>query len=156
MPDRLIPPPNGGGKNPYPHDVTNGDPLLYDKPMTCVFLAASQSTERFALRLVIIDLKMEVVGEAADWFTTITQVPNLRADLLLLDWGLIPNNPGVALQDFRKACPAVKVIVLISHPDARYQAAISAGGYTFIIKDETPDRFIERLRAAAASLPPDR
>ena len=76
--------------------------------------------------------------------------------MLLLDWGLIPNNPGVALQDFRKACPAVKVIVLISHPDARYQAAISAGGYAFITKDETHDRFVESLRAAAASLPPYR
>jgi DNA-binding NarL/FixJ family response regulator len=123
--------------------------------MTRIFLAASPSTERFALRLLIIDLKMEVVGEAADWFTTITQVPNLRTDLLLLDWGLLPNNPRLALQDFRKACPAVKVIVLISHPDARYQAAISAGGYAFIIKDETPNRFVERLRAAAAGLAPD-
>jgi DNA-binding NarL/FixJ family response regulator len=124
--------------------------------MTRIFIADSPSTERFALRLLLMDLKMEVVGEAADWFTTITQVLNLRADLLLLDWGLLPNNPRVALQDFRKACPAVQVIVLISHPDARYQAAISAGGYAFITKDETPDRFVERLRAAAASLLPDR
>jgi DNA-binding NarL/FixJ family response regulator len=136
--------------------VTAGEPLLYDKPMTRIFLADSQSTERLALRLLIIDFKMEVVGEAADWFTTITQVPNLRTDLLLLDWGLLPNNPGVALQGFREACPAVQVIVLINHPDARYQAAISAGGYAFITKDETPDRFVERLRTAAASLPPDR
>ena len=124
--------------------------------MTHTFLAASPSTERFALRLFLMDLKMEVVGEAADWYSTLTQVPNLRPEVLLLDWGLLPANPRLALQDFRKACPAARFIVLISHPDARYQAAISAGGYAFITKDETPDRFVEHLRAAAAILPPDR
>ncbi len=75
---------------------------------------------------------------------------------MLLDWGLLPNNPGVALQDFREARPAAQVIVLINHPDARFQAAIADAGYAFITKAETLDRLVEGLRAAAASLQSDR
>jgi hypothetical protein len=39
--------------------------------MTRVFVADAKLEERSALRLLLLDLKMEVVGEAADWFTTL-------------------------------------------------------------------------------------
>jgi DNA-binding NarL/FixJ family response regulator len=52
----------------------------------------------------------------------------------------------------RAACPAAVVIVLISHLDARKQAALSAGADAFISKGETPDRVAVRLRAAAESI----
>ena len=48
--------------------------------------------------------------------------------------------------------PAALVIVLISHLDARQQAALSAGADAFISKGETPERVAERLRTAAASV----
>ena len=50
-------------------------------------------------------------------------------------------------------CPAALVIVLISHLDARQQAALSAGADMFISKGETPERVAERLRTVAASVP---
>jgi hypothetical protein len=39
--------------------------------MPRVFLADAQLEERSALRLLLLDLKMEVVGEAADWPATL-------------------------------------------------------------------------------------
>ena len=51
------------------------------------------------------------------------------------------------------ACPAALIIVLISHMDARQQAAISAGADAFISKGETPERVAERLLIVAASVP---
>ncbi|MDQ3007227.1 MAG: response regulator [Chloroflexota bacterium] len=119
---------------------------------TRVYLADAKPEERSALRLLIFDLKMEVAGEAADWATTLAQVPISRTDLLLVDWDLLPSAPGVALAELRKACPTALVIVLISHLDARQQAALSAGADAFISKGETPDRVAERLRAVAASV----
>ena len=95
---------------------------------------------------------MEVVGEAADWATTLAQAPISRTDMLLIDWDLLPNSPTAALEELRKACPAALVIVLISHLDARQQAALSAGADAFISKGETPERVAERLRLAAASV----
>lgn len=132
-------------------DVT-GECLLYDKFMTRVFLADGIPEERSALRLLLLDLKMEVAGVAADWATTLAQAPVSRADLLLVDWDLLYSEPNEALKDLRQACPAALVIVLISHLDARQQAALSAGADAFISKNETPERVAERLRIAAASV----
>ncbi|MBI5950421.1 MAG: response regulator [Chloroflexi bacterium] len=120
--------------------------------MTRVYVADAKPEERSALRLVLLDLKMEVVGEAADWFTTLAQAPTRRTDMLLVEWDLLPTSPTAALDELRKACPAALVIILISHLDARQQAALSAGADAFISKGETPDRVAERLRLAAASV----
>ena len=119
--------------------------------MTRVYLADAKPEERSALRLLILDLKMEVVGEAADWLTTLAQVPISRTDILLVEWDLLPSEPSTALEELRKACPAALVIVLISHLDARQQAALSAGADAFISKGETPERVAERLRTVAAN-----
>ena len=128
-----------------------GEDCLYDKSMTRVFLADAQVDERAALRLLLLDLKMEVVGEATEWGNTLSQAPGTLMDMLLVDWDLLPANLGVqSLAELRLACPNAIVVVLISHLDARHQAALSAGADTFISKGETPERVAERLRAAAA------
>jgi len=126
---------------------------LYDETMTCVYLADALPEERSALRLVLMDLNMDVVGEAADWPTTLTQAPATNLDMLLVDWDLLPTDLGVqSLAELRLACPSAIVVVLISHLDARHQAALSAGADAFISKGETPERVAERLRAAAESV----
>ena len=130
-----------------------GEDCLYDRSMTRVFLADAQVDERAALRLLLLDLKMEVVGEATEWGNTLSQAPGTLMDILLVDWDLLPANLGVqSLAELRLACPNAIVVVLISHLDARHQAALSAGADTFISKGETPERVAERLRAAAASI----
>jgi DNA-binding NarL/FixJ family response regulator len=121
--------------------------------MTRVYLADAQTDERSALRLVLIDLKMEIAGEAADWATALAQVPLTRTDILLVEWELLPKEPVAALIEIRKTCPTALVIVLISHLDSRQQAALSAGADAFISKGETPERVAEHLRIVAASVP---
>lgn len=120
--------------------------------MTRVFLADAKPEERSALRLLVLDLKMDVIGEATDWATTLAQVPISRTDILLVDWDLLPCTASTALDELRKACPSALVIVLISHLDARQQAALSAGADAFISKSEAPERVAERLRTVAASV----
>src|SRR5512145_2106295 len=100
--------------------------------MTRVYLADALPEERSALRLMLLDLKMEVVGEAADWSTTLANAPATRLDMLLLEWDLLPIDMGVqALATLRAACPGAIVVVLISHLEARQQAALSAGADAF-------------------------
>ena len=121
--------------------------------MTRVYLADAQLEERSALRLLLLDLDMEVVGEAGDWPTTLAQAPATNLDMLLVEWDLLPVDLGVqSLAVLRLACPNTIVVILISHLDARHQAALSAGADAFISKGETPDRVVERLRAAAESV----
>jgi DNA-binding NarL/FixJ family response regulator len=135
-------------------DVTV-EALLYDKNMTRVFIADARREERSALRLLLQDMKMEVVGEAADWSTTLVGVSVCKTDMLLVDWDLLPIEPNAALNTLRKTCPDALVIVLISHLTARQQAALSAGADAFISKGETPERVAERLRTVAASMTVD-
>ena len=121
--------------------------------MTRVYLADAHPEERSALRLVLLDLDMDVVGEAADWNTTLALAPVTNLDMLLVDWDLLPVGVGVqSLVKLRLACPNAIVVVLISHLDSRHQAAVSAGADAFISKGETPERVAERLRAAAETI----
>ncbi|HCC79226.1 MAG: hypothetical protein A2X25_15370 [Chloroflexi bacterium GWB2_49_20] len=122
--------------------------------MTRVFLADAQLVERNALRVMLQDLSMDVVGEAADWLTTLARAPATRLDMLVVDWGLLPVDLGVqALSVLRQACSNAIIVVLISHLDARQQAALSAGADAFISKNESPERVADRLRSVAASVP---
>ena len=124
--------------------------------MTRVYIADAMPEERSALRLLLMDLNLEVVGEAADWMTALAQAPSLRADMLLVDWAMLPRTmQSTALEGLRRVCPAALVIVLISHLDARQQAALSSGADTFISKSETPERVAERLRSVADGIRPD-
>lgn len=120
--------------------------------MTRVFIADAKPEERSALRLLLLDLKMDVVGEAAEWPTTLANAPKTKLDMLLVEWDLLPKAAGAALDELRKACPTALVIVLISHLDARQQAALSAGADAFISKGETPERVAERLRTVASGI----
>jgi DNA-binding NarL/FixJ family response regulator len=114
--------------------------------MTRIYLADARPEERSALRLLMLDLEMNVIGEGADWPTTIAEAPGLETDILLVDWDLLPEEPTEAIKALRKACPAALLIVLISHMDVRQQAALSAGADTFISKGDTPQRMAERLK----------
>jgi DNA-binding NarL/FixJ family response regulator len=127
--------------------------LRYAKHMTRVYVANANADERSALILLLLDMPMEIAGEAADWPTTLAQAPLSHADMLLVDWAIIPGVSSAALEALRQACPAGLVIILISQLDARQQAALSAGADAFISKDEAPDRVAERLRIAAAGVP---
>src|SRR5688572_4439924 len=114
---------------------------MYYEYMTRVYIADTLTEERSALRLMLLDLDMEVVGEGTDWANTLAQAPVSRTDMLLVDWGLLPPaSPSLALDELRRICPAALVIVLISHLDARQQAALSSGADAFISKGETPER----------------
>ena len=120
--------------------------------MTRVFLADAQPEERSALNLMLLDLNMEVVGKAADWATTLAQAPISNIDLLVIDWDILSPEPNEAINTLRKACPAAFVIVLISHLNARQQAALSTGADAFISKNESAERVAERLRMVAANI----
>ena len=122
--------------------------------MTRVYIADPLREERSALRIMLVDLHLEVIGEAAEWESALAQAPSVHPEMLLIDWTLLPTGTqNTALSVLREACPGALVIVLISHLDARQQAALSAGADTFI-KGETPDRVAERLRSVAEGIHP--
>ena len=129
-----------------------GELFLYPKYMTSAYLADASPDELSALRLLLRDNDIEIAGETGDWLTALAQAPDSNADILVIDWALLPKSPTEALKKLRKACPAALVIILISHLDARQQAALSAGADVFISKGDLPESISDHLRAAAASI----
>jgi DNA-binding NarL/FixJ family response regulator len=118
--------------------------------MTRVFVADAQTETRSALRLLLLDLEMQVVGEANDWPTALAQVPAASPDLLVVEWEL-PAGVSEALTALRLACPNLRVVVISNQLEAR-QAALHAGADAFISMGDAPDRVTERLRAAAGKI----
>ena len=47
-----------------------------------------------AFRLMLQDLNMQVVGEAADWPTALALAPATRPDMVVVDWGLVADGSG--------------------------------------------------------------
>ena len=120
--------------------------------MTRVYVADALTEERSALRLLLLDLKMEVVGEAADWLTTLANAPATNLDLLLIDWALVPVHLGAqALAKLRIRCPNAIAIVMLSNPNAYQQSVHAVGADIFIRKDEMPEQVAKHLLLAAAS-----
>ena len=120
--------------------------------MIRVYLADAMLHERTALRLTLLDLNMEIAGEAGDWSTALAQAPICRPDMLVVEWELLPRSTTIALGELRRACPKAIVIILISHLEVRQQAALSVGADMFISKGEMPERVAGHLRAAAAKI----
>jgi len=120
--------------------------------MIRVYIAAALLTERSALRILLLDMNMEIAGEADNWLTTLAETPKCGADMLVTDWELLPDESNEALGKLRRVCVKTLIIILISHLDARQQAALSVGADAFISKGEMPERVAEHLRAAAAKI----
>lgn len=117
--------------------------------MTRVYIADAQLEERRALRLLLLDLEMEVVGEAAEWSSIWDQAPATRLDMLLLDQGVLPVEASAALAELRLACPKAIAVVLIGQLESRQQAVSFTGADAFISKSETAEQVARHLRVAA-------
>ena len=119
--------------------------------MTRVYVADALPEERSALRLMLLDLGMEGIGEAADWLTTLANAPATSLDMLLVDWALLPiEMSSEALAKLRAVFANPIVIVVISHLEARQLATLSVGADAFISRADTPERVALHLGLAAA------
>ncbi len=150
-PVRLVSP---SGETNLPEGQGSKKETLQNKHMTRVFIADTRTEERFALSVMMHGLHLEVVGEAADWPTTMELAPACRTEMLVVDWDLLPSSPCEAMEDLRKMCPADMAVILISRLDARQQAALSVGADTFISMGESADRVADRCQSVAASVRP--
>lgn len=132
-------------KIPLAHDAL-GEFLLYYRNMIRVYIATARAEERSALRLMLLDLKMQVVGEASDWFTTLARAPLTNFNILLVDWDLLPMNAATGLAEVRPTSSDAIIVVLTSSKEEVRKIALSAGADDFINKHEIPDRLAAQLQ----------
>jgi uncharacterized protein YjbJ (UPF0337 family) len=127
---------------------------MYYKILTMmrVFIANAKAEERSALRVMLLNLRLEVVGDASDWQTALVKAPATNFNLLLVDWDLLPADAATSLSAMRRACSNAIIVVLTSYLDAHQQAAQSAGADAFISKGEIPNRLADHLLAISRNL----
>jgi DNA-binding NarL/FixJ family response regulator len=101
---------------------------------------------------MLLDLNAQVVGESADWFTTLAKAPATDFNLLLIDWDILPMNAATGLSEIRRACSYALIIVLTNQRDALKQEALAAEADAFISRSEIPNQLAERLRLVVETM----
>ena len=119
--------------------------LLYDGRMRRVFLADARSDERSDLRLLLVDIDMQVVGEAAGWTSVLNLGPTTHPDVVVVDWGLISTRSVAALRELQIAYPTAVLIVVPGLMDAHQRSMLIAGTDDFIHEDQLSNRWARQL-----------
>ena len=92
---------------------------------------------------------MEIVGEATNGGQVLPLVRRTAPDVLLLDLRMPKVDGLTCLEQVRKHCPAVKVVVLSAFTDGeRIQAALNRGATGYVVKSVNPDDLPAAVRHA--------
>jgi NarL family two-component system response regulator LiaR len=102
---------------------------------------------------------IEVVGEAADGETALTQAQTLKPDVILMDL-VMPKLDGIeAIRRILARQPRIRILAMTSFTgDDQVFPAIKAGALGYFLKDTPPEELVEAIRQVhrgQPSLPPD-
>ncbi len=109
-----------------------------------VLIADDQPSVRSALRLLLEQNGMSVVGDVTSGAGLVEWLAVNRADLVLLDWELPGQSCGEVIQVLRSLYPYLSVIVLNSRPQTR-EAALAAGADGFVCKGDPPEYLLKAI-----------
>jgi two-component system response regulator NreC len=116
-----------------------------------VLVADDHALLRAGVALLInSQLDMEVVAEAATVAETMERTAAVAPDVLLLDLSF-PDGSGLkALEEIRRSCPAVRVLVLTMHDEPSYlMSALAAGATGYLVKSADPAGLRAAVRAVS-------
>ena len=116
-----------------------------------VVVADDHPVFRSGLRMLLEDLGVEVVAEAADGRAAVALAVEHRPDVVLMDLQM-PELSGLeATRQLAAQAPAVRVLVLtMAEDDATLLAALRAGAAGYLLKGAGPDEIDRAVRGVAA------
>ena len=114
-----------------------------------VLLVDDAAAIRNALRGVLEDAGIEVVGEAPDGVQGVAMVGSLRPDVVLMDLRMPSTNGFQATEQIVQEHPAVRVVVLSAYETEESAEAVrAAGAFAFLPKHCGADRIRDVVVAA--------
>ena len=89
---------------------------------------------------------LEVVGEVGDGLELLELLQGRAVDMVILDISM-PSLPGIeATREIKKACPAVKVLILTMHKKTEYlNNAVAAGVDGYLLKEDAPKELLNAI-----------
>ncbi|MDR7184217.1 DNA-binding NarL/FixJ family response regulator [Microbacterium trichothecenolyticum] len=115
-----------------------------------VLLADDHGAIREALRLMLENHGLEVIGEAADGAVAVRNAAALRPDVVLMDLRM-PGTDGVSATREIVAAGSAQVLVLTSFDeDELVEGALRAGAAGFLLKTTDAATLVEAVRRVAA------
>jgi DNA-binding NarL/FixJ family response regulator len=114
-----------------------------------VLLVDDAASIRNAIRGVLEDAGIEVVGEAPDGVQGVAMVGSLHPDVVLMDLRMPTSNGFEATERIVRQHPAVRVVVLSAYETEESAEAVrAAGAFAFLPKHCGADRIRDTVLAA--------
>jgi DNA-binding NarL/FixJ family response regulator len=114
-----------------------------------VLLVDDAAAIRSAIRGVLEDAGIEVVGEAADGAEGVAMASSLRPDVVLMDLRMPSQDGFQATEQIARELPGVRVVVLSAYDSEESAAAVlAAGAFAFLPKHGDADRIRDVVVAA--------
>ncbi len=125
--------------------------MLTDGQAMRVLLADDHELVRVALRAVLEEAGIDVVGEAAGGVEAIELAESLAPDVLVLDMRM-PDMSGVEVcRHLSGTAPDLRIVVLSSFSDDEdVFGALSAGAASYMMKDVAPEALVAAIRGVAS------
>jgi DNA-binding NarL/FixJ family response regulator len=93
---------------------------------------------------------MEFVGRLVSAEDLVNEAKRVRPDVILMDIEMPGPDPFEALEDLRRQCPSIRVIILSAYVRDHYiDAAVNAGAWGYLCKDDDPETIIHAIRDVA-------
>ncbi len=110
-----------------------------------ILIADTQPRVRFALRVLLERQPgLEVVGEATDAPSLLTQLRTSCPDVVLLGWELSGMAADCLVVQSRELCPDLWIIALSGRLEAR-RAALDQGVDAFVSKSSPPEQLLAAI-----------
>ena len=102
-------------------------------------------------RLLHGDLRVEIVGEAADGLEAIEKIPRLQPDVVVMDLRMSPVDGTDAIARMTADHPQLKVLILSDFAaDSFIIKALKRGASGYMLKSTHPDALVSGILAVAA------
>lgn len=115
-----------------------------------IVLADDHALMRHGIRKIIeTEPTLQVIGEVGDGLELLNFLKRNTPDMILLDISM-PNLRGIeAINEAKKLCPQVKILMLTMHRDKQYLChALAAGADGYVLKEDSDSELLTAIGMA--------
>jgi DNA-binding NarL/FixJ family response regulator len=113
-----------------------------------IFLADDHVIVRQAIKSILAQEGLVVVGEASDGLQAVKQCGNLQPDIAVLDLSMPLLNGVEAAREIIKACPKTRVVILTEHTHNKYiLECLHVGVNGYVLKGDSGNQLVAALVA---------